>query len=382
MKVRHIGFNLRHLLQANFPLFIVHQTQHSVLQPRGIAERSYVTCAGARSKAEITFHIVHEGPIDAREGKEGERGVVAVSQAYAWAGEYDRREMLWKRSRRIGALACQNGAFDWEISHPEDCGREADEEVFLLEKHMKFLGGGVASKGFVSSHSVARHPYLYMTSFEAPPCCAIDTIQQLHHRNAVNNEMVADGEKLISLAWVVQSPWPFLALEADMHFDCQVGRPEVYMPEDKLPHSAIGFPFVGGAPLQSTDWCITQGNPDYVFDESPAHRPWNWWQQQRAENYYGSMWCTRESHLDKLEIKEDVRNPFDAKPRQQPPDDTPKVKGRKRNLTSRLKKHRASPDKSADAMRRAAAEQSANSDVVASPSAEADVDDTEKERRT
>lgn len=59
--------------------------------------------------------ILHEGPLDAAEPN-GPRGIVAVSFIGGLAGNFERREQLWMRARRTGAMQSEMGVYDYKTS--------------------------------------------------------------------------------------------------------------------------------------------------------------------------------------------------------------------------------------------------------------------------
>ncbi|CCW65485.1 unnamed protein product [Phytomonas sp. EM1] len=154
---RHANFALRHLVQKGHAMYFVNYTQHSILAMRGLVESSYITCAYGIRGERLRTYITHVGPLDVRdvieidpltqrvsfnlEKKSIVRGVVALSQVEGYGTWFQRKPMLWQRTRRVGALQSLMGAYDYQICPPHTVGRVRDYEVALLEPHVKLIGG-------------------------------------------------------------------------------------------------------------------------------------------------------------------------------------------------------------------------------------------------
>ena len=274
-KSRHISAGLRHLVQGDHAAYAIRHTGHSVVHPGAVAERAHVACrlfsAPGLAPADprlpgLQVHIAHEG----RVGRG--RAVVAASVVEGLALDFERREQLWKRSRRVGAMAAEMAAYDWTLAHPRDVGRAAHPQVFLLGPHLRHLNGATAAVGIVSSHHIALHPYLYTHSFEVPSPAVIDTVQQLVFQNARRNELVAPGEELCWVAWTTESRFPFPPVESDMQFFLQSSTPQVHH-DDTIDRGIVGSPYISNVPLQYRMFDVSLGKPDYIYDEGSVYRP-------------------------------------------------------------------------------------------------------------
>jgi hypothetical protein len=243
IRARHVNYGLRHLVQKGHALYIVHSTDHTVLHPRGLATRTHVTCALDGRDEHLLTQMVHEGPLDA-EDPDGPVGVVAMSLARSVAGPFHRRPMLWQRSRRVGALQAQLGAYDWVMHDPHVVGRADSNEVLLLKNETTFVGGGLTTKGICSSLAIAHHPYHYTHQFEAPPAVGVDAMHQAAYLCAARNETVDDEsrEPLHALAWSTRTPYPWMPIELDLPFYITCSSPQVHrtpvLPELLEQHAA------------------------------------------------------------------------------------------------------------------------------------------------
>ena len=310
LKARHCNNALKHLVQKGHAMYYTTHTQHSVLYPRGLAERAHITCAFGTKGERLVTNILHEGPLDAREPL-GPRGIVAVSQVQGFGTHFDRKPMLWQRSRRVGALQAHMGAYDWTLWHPDDVGRRQVEDVMLLKPHTKFVGGGATSIGIVSSISVAAHPFHYVGEFDAPMTCSVDAVHQLAHLGAAKSKMVKPKEALHAVAWITRSPKPYLPLEVDLPFRLQLSRPQIFHARNEIVNTTVGRPFVDGVPMMQFEALMRQGEEQYIFDDSVASRPLTFWSQRNSRIFDGEFWFVRDEHVDNLNIAEGLRNPFE-----------------------------------------------------------------------
>jgi hypothetical protein len=357
LRARHIAFSLKHLIQKDLPNFQVIKSAHSILHPRGVAERAFVrvTTGGKISQSAgrvdpdvLVCEIVHEGPLHApgtssgRTSAEAERGVVGMSTVWGWASEISRRS-IWKRTRQIGSTTALMGTYDYTLMPQEVVHRQSPEEVFLLEKEYRNQSGGGTTVGIISSHSIARHPYHYVGNFDAPAQCALDAALQLQYRSAVDCELVRPGDDVHCLAWITKSQAPYYyPLEVDVPFTVETGRPEVYGVDSStdIPSSAkVGAPWLRGAPIQRCKYSILQGNAEYFYDEGAASRAYNWWHQHLRVPYAGEFWTVRDCYLDDLKAAEYVPNPFSVA-ESKPADVSPRVSSRQQRLQKGLAKIR------------------------------------------
>lgn len=299
---RHANYALRHLVQKGHAMYLVNFAQHSIVQMRGLVEASYVTCAFGIRGERLRTHIIHTGPIDVRDVLEIDpvthrvafdfkkphvrRGVVAVSTVEGYGTWFQRKPMLWQRTRRIGALQSQMGCYDYQLCDPALVGRTKSCEVALLAPHVKLIGaqGGAEAVALVASSQVAQNERLYMGQFEAPVLTAVDAVHQLAHRTALHHQLlrpavteaatddaaqhpstftspvegeshssggdarIVDGgapsmhyedpqllerrrlagmERLLPVSWVTRTPPPYVPLESDLPFRIQMSRPAV-----------------------------------------------------------------------------------------------------------------------------------------------------------
>ncbi|RNF25564.1 uncharacterized protein Tco025E_02244 [Trypanosoma conorhini] len=369
---RHVNFSLRHIVQKGHGVYLVHHAQHSLLRPKGIVERSYVTCAFGIRGERLRTDIVHVGPLDAmdvldiEEGPHGHtrgifnfqkpgipRGVIAVSQVEGYGTWFQRKPMLWQRSRRIGALQSQLGAFTYDLAPPHEVGKRRECEVSLLAPHMRFFGSGASGSeavGVIASSQVAQQDRLYLGEFEAPAMTALDAVHQLAHASALRCRLVrplrshsngaggerhgaeaedeanCDGEELetlVPLSWATRTPPPYVPLEADLPFKLQMSKPAVFggagQPHDVYPTGAtVGSPFVRGAPVVLFEYNLHQGVDHYVFDDAPSARPMKWWSQKSNLPYSGYMYLARSGVIDRLSPAEEIPNPLEPAARRKP----------------------------------------------------------------
>lgn len=355
LRGRHCNTALRHLVQKGHAMYYIVITQHSVLHPRGLIEQSHVTCAIGVRGERLRTNIVHEGPLDARD-RNGPRGVLGISQVEGYGTWFDRKPMLWQRSRRIGALQAHMGAYDWNMLPPAEVGRRDNLEVMLLgPPHTKLVAGGCDATGMVSSVNISQHPYLFLGEFDAPAITALEAVQQTAYICARANQLVssptADGvvEPLHALAWGTRTPPPYVPLEADLPFQLQMSRPQVHTSRDTYPATTVGYPFHDGAPAMCVEYVMRQGAEHYVYDESPASRPMKWWSQKANEPYTGAMWLVRDGNLDQLTLRDEVPNPLDRELRKAmhktvPP--APRAQQRAARYAAAAARRSASSDKS------------------------------------
>ncbi|PWV04674.1 hypothetical protein C3747_146g25 [Trypanosoma cruzi] len=368
---RHVNFSLRHIVQKGHAVYLLHHAQHSILRPKGIIEQSFVTCSFGIRGERLRTEIVHFGPLDAmdvleiEEGPPGHtrcifnfqkldipRGVIAVSQVEGYGTWFQRKPMLWQRSRRIGALQSQLGAFTYDLLAPHEVGKERECEVSLLAPHMRFFGngtGGSEAVGIIASSQVAQQDRLYLGEFEAPAMTALDAVQQLAHASALRCRLVRplrsnmDGcddrsgesegkddddvlEKLVPLSWATRTPPPYVPLEADLPFKLQMSKPAVFgseaQPEQQhgvYPTGAtVGSPFVRGAPIMLFEYNLHQGVDHYVFDNAPSARPMKWWSQKSNLPYSGYMFFARSGLIDRLSPSEEIPSPLEQTSRRKP----------------------------------------------------------------
>lgn len=352
---RHVNYALRHLVQKGHAMYLVNFAQHSLLEMRGLVESSYVTCSYGIRGERLRTHIVHSGPVDVREvlvvdpetGRVSydfskphvRRGVVAVSTVEGYGTWFQRKPMLWQRTRRIGALQSQMGCFNYQLSDAASVGRLRDYEVALLDPHVRMIGtdGGAEAVAIVASSQIARNPKLYMGQFEAPIVTAVDAVHQLLHRAALHHELVRPStaydsstggavqlrerlsmERMLPVSWITRTPPPYVPLEADLPFRIQLSRPSVVHPgsgPEAVPviystGGSVGSPMVKGVPLSLFEYNIHQGVDHYVFDDAPSARPMKWWNQKSTIPYNGLVYCMRSGLLDHVEPAESLGNPL------------------------------------------------------------------------
>lgn len=376
---RHANFALRHLVQKGHAMYFINYTQHSILEVRGLVEHTSIQCAYGIRGERLRTHMLHVGPLDVRDvieidpktrrvsfnlmKKNVRRGVVAISLVEGYGTWFQRKPMLWQRARRIGALQSQLGAFEFSLCPCETVGRVRDYEVSLLEPHTRTLGaaGGMESVGIIASSQVAQNRKLYMGQFEAPVITAMDAVQQLAHRSALNQRLVrrpeeTDGqarvaedsaaapvagvpaassrgsggphgdriadihrrlsmERLLPVAWVTRTPPPYVPLEGDLPFKLQLSKASVFHTEGPTPAlfpsgGTVGTPFVKGVPLSLMEYVMHQGVDHYVFDDAPSARPMKWWNQKSNMPYNGHMYFVRSGLLDHVVPAEHYPNPM------------------------------------------------------------------------
>jgi hypothetical protein len=313
LRARHANVALRHLVQKGHAVYVITDTSHSVLRPRGLAERSYVTCSMAKSQQRLLTHLIHEGPLDAADPA-GPRGVVAMSNVCSTALAFNRKYMLVERSRRVGSLQSQLGAYDWTTHHPEEVGRASEAEVMLLQSTTRVLGGSVAATGIVSSHNVAQHPYQFVTDFEAPINCVMDAFHQAAFYSARHHDLVGEKEALHAVAWVTKTHFPYSPVELDLPFKLQLGQPQVHDSRETYPSGLVGSPFVDGCPVIMNELSLRQGTPEYLYDQGPASRPLKFWSQMDATPLTGHMFFVRDGNAEQLRAFEDIVDPFAVAP--------------------------------------------------------------------
>ncbi|KPI84852.1 hypothetical protein ABL78_6080 [Leptomonas seymouri] len=389
---RHANYALRHLVQKGHAMYLVNFTQHSIVQMRGLVEASYVSCAYGIRGERLRTHILHTGPVDVRETLSIDpqsqrvsfnlkkahvrRGVVAVSTVEGYGTWFQRKPMLWQRTRRIGALQSQMGSYDYQLCDPAEVGRIRSYEVSLLAPHVRLIGaqGGADAVALVASPQVAQNERLYMGQFEAPVLTAIDAVHQLAHRVALHHQLIrpavaendaqrgetteaedaatatvyedpqlqerrrlAGMERLLPVSWVTRTPPPYVPLESDLPFRIQMSRPAVIRTDQQSGNGAaavafptggtVGSPFVKGVPLSLLEYNIHQGVDQYVFDDAPSARPLKWWNQKSNMPYNGYMYAMRSGLLDYVEPAEKIANPLAPPSR---PKAKPTVKSAKR----------------------------------------------------
>ncbi|KPA73310.1 putative mitochondrial hypothetical protein [Leptomonas pyrrhocoris] len=370
---RHANYALRHLVQKGHAMYLINFAQHSITQMRGLVEASYVSCAYGIRGERLRTHIIHTGPVDVRDVMEIDpatqrvsfnrkkphvrRGVVAVSTVEGYGTWFQRKPMLWQRTRRIGALQSQMGSYDYQLCDPAEVGRLRSYEVALLAPHVRLIGaqGGAEAVALVASSQVAQNERLYMGQFEAPVLTAVDAVQQLAHRTALHHQLVrpaageAEGttppttaaaaaaaghddpqsqerrrlagmERLLPVSWVTRTPPPYVPLEADLPFRIQMSRPAVIRTDRQTGQGAaaaafptggaVGSPFVKGVPLSLFEYNIHQGVDHYVFDDAPSARPLKWWNQKSNMPYNGYLYAMRSGLLDHVEPAGRIANPL------------------------------------------------------------------------
>src|SRR3989338_6682587 len=101
------------------------------------------------------------------------------------------------------------GTYNWELYSPSEVGKTHPCEVFLLKQETLPFGAGLTAKGIISSAQIARHPYHYVNTFEAPAQCGIDAFQQAMTVSAKHNGLLRDGEMLHCVAWKTRSYFPY-----------------------------------------------------------------------------------------------------------------------------------------------------------------------------
>jgi hypothetical protein len=313
LRARHINVALRHLVQLGHALYLLRDVQHTVFHPRGIAERAMVTCSQGDGGNRLKTIVVHEGPLDAA-NPHGDRGVVGVSVAEGMAGPYVRWTMVLERTRRVGAIQAGMGAMDWTLMAPALTGRAQHEEVFLLEKHTAFRSQAAVSAGIVSSAHIAKHPFQYVTEFEAPSPVVADTFNQLAYFCGSQNFLfdAAGGEPLHALAWSQSGGSPIgVPLEVDLPFKVQCSRPEVCEDRGQFGSFGVGSPYSDGAPVFKVSQQLFQGSPEYLYDGlGPSSRPGKWWRQKDCLVAEQAAYYVRDGNIDKLQSFDGVPNPF------------------------------------------------------------------------
>lgn len=206
---RHVNYALRHLVQKGHAMYFVFFAQHSILEMRGLVERSYVTCSYGIRGERLRTYITHIGPLDVRDVIEIDpvthhvtfnlqksnvrKGVVAVSQVEGYGTWFQRKPMLWQRTRRIGALQSVMGAYQYDLCSPESVGRVRDYEVSLLRPHVRLFNDardGAEAVALIAASQVAQNNRMYVGQFEAPAMAAIDAVHQLLHRAALSLQLV------------------------------------------------------------------------------------------------------------------------------------------------------------------------------------------------
>lgn len=324
MRARHCNAALKHIVQKGHALYLITHTQHSVFEPRGVVQQTHVTCSFGVRGERLRTMLVHEGPLRA-EDLEGPRGVLAVSQVEGYGTWFERKPMLWQRSRRVGAMQAHMGAFEWELCDASLAGKRGKEsEIMLLggEGNLKMFNGALAVNGIVSSLRIAEHPYLYVNDFEAPAVAVTEALSQAAYCSAATNGLVkhSSSERLHAVAWSTRTAPPYVPIECDFPFRVQLARPTVFTTHDNYPSTLIGHPALGGAPVLHFDYNVRQGVEHYVYDDAPSSRPLKWWSQKDTEPFAGSMYFAREGVLDQLSLRNRalnggsllVSNPFDA----------------------------------------------------------------------
>ncbi|KAG5509064.1 hypothetical protein JKF63_06072 [Porcisia hertigi] len=366
---RHANYALRHLVQKGHAMYLVNFAQHSVLQMRGLVEASYVSCAYGIRGERLRTHIIHTGPVDVREVLEinhetlrvsfnlkkphVRRGVVAVSTVEGYGTWFQRKPMLWQRTRRIGALQSQMGSYDYQLCDCAEVGRLRPYEVSLLAPHVRLIGsqGGADAVALVASSQVAQNERLYMGQFEAPVLTALDAVHQLIHRTALHHRLlrpaVTEGvagdtaapaafedprlgelrrlagmERFLPVSWVTRTPPPYVPLESDLPFRIQLSRPAVIHTDARCSGNgtkttagfptggSVGSPFVKGVPLSLFEYNLHQGVDHYIFDDAPSARPLKWWNQKSNMPYSGYVYGMRSGLLDYVEPAEQLPNPL------------------------------------------------------------------------
>jgi hypothetical protein len=312
LRARHINYGLRHLVQKGHAFYVVRKVDHSVFHPKGLAAVSHVMCSFDQKQERLLTQIVHEGPVDASD-PDGPWAVVAASDARSLATAFNRREHLWKRSRRVGSIQSQMGTYDWTQFSPSQVNRNSACEVLILQNETLPYGAGITTKGIVSSAQIAQHPFHYVSQFEAPAQCGIDAFQQAMVISAKHNGLLKNNETLHTVAWRTRSFFPYNPIELDLPFDIHVGSPMVYRGEHlmkTLPSPSVGEPFLRqfynnnknknqkDLTLIQFDVSMQQGASQYLYDEGPAYRARNWWSQRNALPYECTFWCIREGVLD------------------------------------------------------------------------------------
>ena len=259
-----------------------------------------------------------------REGEAPERGLVAVSEIRTLSRAFDRMEMSVRRSRRAGGMSAALGALTLRLLRPEVVGKRTQEEVTLLAPHTQVVAGGINARCLASGWNFCHHPTLYLHPMEVPPVVGLDSfVQAAYHTAVTTNGLVAPGEKLLCLAFGVESSFPYCPLEAELPYTVVQSRPLVYPPGQEIPEgTGMGTPVLGGAPIQFYRGSLLVGFSQYVEhqEEVPAERAMHWWSQKRETPFYIHMFFTREAHADALHLTNDTHvNPFD----EQSPESSP-----------------------------------------------------------
>lgn len=309
---RHVNFALRHHVQRGHAQYIIHISDHSVLHPHGNIERTFVTLSRGTDGNCLKTILHHEGPIDGA-NPHGDRDILAVSCVEGRAGPVDRWKSLVQRSRRSGAIQASMGALDHTVVPHEFVGREDDSQVFLLANHTRSLDGAISSEGLTSSVNIARHPYLYLTEFEAPSPVVADIMDQTAYFGAFESDLVDSkaGEPFLCVGsrWSCNKVFA-PPLEADMPFKVEQSRPAVV--EDRIPFEGMkeGMPLLHGAPLVRFEQHIHQGSPEFRYEAAPSTRSGHWWFQKDAWVGYREAVYVREGNLKKLQPAVRPVNPF------------------------------------------------------------------------
>ncbi|AYU77445.1 hypothetical protein LdCL_150008300 [Leishmania donovani] len=411
---RHANYALRHLVQKGHAMYLVTFAQHSVVQMRGLVEASYISCAYGIRGERLRTHIIHTGPVDVREVLEIDpvtlrvsfdlqkqhvrRGVVAVSTVEGYGTWFQRKPMLWQRTRRIGALQSQMGSYDYQLCDSAEVGRLRPYEVSLLAPHVRLIGvqGGADAVALIASSQVAQNERLYMGQFEAPVLTAVDAVHQLIHRTALHHQLLrpalteeasgdaavpataaledpqlqelrrlAGMERFLPVSWVTRTPPPYVPLESDLPFRIQLSRPAVIRTDARSTQTggtadsnaaivfptggSVGSPFVRGVPLSLFEYNIHQGVDHYIFDDAPSARPLKWWNQKSNMPYSGYVYGMRSGLLDRVEPAEKISNPL-APPAVAAASATPAKSGRRRKRrAARARRHTFSAGSTAGA---------------------------------
>lgn len=413
---RHANYALRHLVQKGHAMYLVTFAQHSVVQMRGLVEASYISCAYGIRGERLRTHIIHTGPVDVREVLEIDpvtlrvsfdlqkqhvrRGVVAMSTVEGYGTWFQRKPMLWQRTRRIGALQSQMGSYDYQLCDSAEVGRLRPYEVSLLAPHVRLIGvqGGADAVALIASSQVAQNERLYMGQFEAPVLTAVDAVHQLIHRTALHHQLLqpalteeaggdaavpaaaaaeledsrlqelrrlAGMERFLPVSWVTRTPPPYVPLESDLPFRIQLSRPAVIRTDARSTQTggtadsnaaivfptggSVGSPFVRGVPLSLFEYNVHQGVDHYIFDDAPSARPLKWWNQKSNMPYSGYVYGMRSGLLDHVEPAEKIPNPL-APPATAAASATPATSQRRRKRrVARARRHTSSAGSTAGA---------------------------------
>ena len=318
-RTRHIAYELRHLSEFGHALWVTEKTRHSVYYPHGIIERSYVECTYYKgNRQRLQCFVRHEGLVDGRDPA-SKRALIAVSMIWTLSCPEDRWQMLICRSRRTGAMSAGLSALRLRLMPPELVGKRDINESFMLEPHTTVVGNGLSARCIASCWNICKHPHLYVHPMEVPAAVGLDSVMQaIHYTALTTNRLIQRGEKMVCLAFSVETAHPFPPIEAELPYTVALSSPTVFSPKDMTwgETAGVGQPLVEGGPIQRYSASITVGFAQYIDhrQEVSIERAHQWWAQKDETPYRVTMYTTRDAHLRKFHVTDTTtRNPFDAK---------------------------------------------------------------------